>query len=97
MRSYDFWLDASQTPGLGAVVEHDLLGQPQAQVPLEEDAVLAGIDREEVDVVEVADADAAPRVALRLVLQRRPELRRRLVALGLVEELERWPSGSRKP
>ena len=75
-------------PGLGAVVEHDLLGQPQAEVVLEEDAVLGGIDGEEVDVVEVAHADAAPRVALRLVLERRPKLRRRLVALGLVEELE---------
>ena len=73
---------------LGAVVEHDLLGQPQAEVLLEEDAVLAGVDGEEVDVVEVADADAAARVALRLVLQRRAKLGRRLVALGLVEELD---------
>ena len=78
---------------LGAVVEHDLLGQPQAEILLEEDAVLGGIDGEEVDVVEVADADAAPRVALRLVLERRAKLGRRLVALGLVEELEAMAVG----
>ena len=72
---------------LGAVVEHDLLGQPQAEVALAEDAVLARVDGQEVDVVEVPDAHAAPRVALRLVLERRPQLRRGRVALGLVEQL----------
>ena len=88
VRSYDFWLEVEPDARLGAVVEHDLLGQPQAEVLLDEGAVLGGLDGEEVDVVEVADSDAAPRVALRLVLERRPKLRGRLVALGLVEELE---------
>ena len=60
---------------------------------LAEDAVLGGVDGEEVDVVEMAHADAAAGVALRLVLQRGPELRRRLVALGLVEELEAMAVG----
>ena len=73
---------------LGAVVEHDLLGQPEAEVVLAEHARLAGVDREEVDVIEVADADAAPRVAARLVLERGPQLRRSRVVLGLVEELD---------
>ena len=54
----------------------------------EEQPVLARVRGEEVDVVEVPDAGAAPGVALRLVLQRGTELRRRLVALGLVEELD---------
>ena len=71
-----------------AVVEHDLLGEPQAEVCLEERAVLARVDREEVDVIEVPHADAAAGIALRLVLQRGAELGRRLVALGLVEELD---------
>ena len=75
-------------PRLGAVVEHDLLGQPQPEVRLAEDAVRAGIEREEVDVVEVSHADAAPGIAVGLVLERRLPLGRRDVALGLVEELE---------
>ena len=75
-------------PGLVAVVEHDLLGQPQPQVALAEDAVLTGIDGQEVDVVEVADTDAPPRVAVRLILERRSQLRRSRVALGLVEQLD---------
>ena len=87
--SYDFWFGREPDARLGAVVEHDLLGQPQAEVAASRKTRFsAGIDGEEVDVVEVADAGAAPGVALRLVLQRRPQLRRRLVALGLVEELE---------
>ena len=45
--------------GLGAVVEDDLLGQAQAELLLAECAVRAGIDGEEVDVVEMADP--APR------------------------------------
>jgi hypothetical protein len=56
-------------------------------VLLGEDPVLGGIDSEEVDVVEVADSDAAGRVALRLILERRAKLGGRLIALGLVEEL----------
>ena len=39
-------------------------------------------------MVEMAHADAAAGVALRLVLQRRPQLGRSLVALRFVEELE---------
>src|SRR6185436_19171803 len=64
------------------------LGQPQTQVALAEYAVLTGIDSQEVDVVEVADTDAPPRVAVRLVLERRAQRRRRRVALGFVEQLD---------
>ncbi len=39
-------------------------------------------------MIEMADADTAARVALRLVLQRGAQLGRRLVALRFVEELE---------
>src|SRR5262245_66154525 len=72
--------------GLDSVVEHDLLGEPETEVLLEERAVLGRVDGEEIDVVEMTHAGAASRVALRLVLERRPELGRRLVALGLVEQ-----------
>ena len=73
---------------LGAVVEQDLLRQPHAQVPLGEGAVLGGIDRKEVDVIEMTHADAAPGEAHRLVFEGGPELGGWLVALGLVEQLE---------
>ena len=68
--SYDFWFDASR-PGLAAVVEHDLLGELQAEGLLEEDPGLGRIGRQQVDVVEMANAGAAARVPLRLVLQTR--------------------------
>src|SRR4029453_8293727 len=80
-------------PRLGAVVEHDLLGEPEAEVLLEEGTVVRGLDGEEVDMVEVADACPAPRIALRLVLEGGTELRRRDVALGLPEQLEAVPVG----
>ena len=60
----------------------------QAERPLEEDPGLGRVRREQVDVVEVADAGAPARIALRLVLQRRTKLRGRLPPLRLVEELE---------
>ena len=88
VRSYDFWFEASQTPASLPSSSTICSVSRSPRFCSQEDAVLAGIDGEEVDVVEVAHADAASRIPLRLVLQRRPELGRRDVALGLVEELE---------
>ena len=63
----------------------------KSEISLAEDPVLTGVDGEEVDVVEVPDSDAAARVAVRLILERRLKLRWRVVALGLVEELVAMP------
>ena len=74
--------------GFGAVVEHDLLGQHEAEIVLEEFAVGLDVDGEPVEVVDAARVDAARRIGLRLVLERRLELGRRLVPFGLVIDLE---------
>ena len=74
-----------------AVVEHDLLGDPPAEhVP---DEVPAGryLPGQVVHVVQPPDADAAPRVGLGLVLQRRPELIRWRVPLALPVQLQLVP------
>ena len=71
-----------------AVVEDDLLGGAQAEIILEEQAVRLDVDGEAIEVVEPAHVDAARGKALRLVLQRRLQLRRRLVPFGLVIELD---------
>src|SRR4029077_7647240 len=47
--------------------------------------------------VEVANADAATGIAVRLVLGRRSQVRRRRVALRLVEQLEAVAVGVREP
>ena len=57
-------------------VEQDLLGGPRAEHVADEVAVGGDVGGEVVDVVQAPDADAAAGLGLRLVLQRRPELRR---------------------
>ena len=74
-----------------AVVEHDLLGDPAAEHVPDELAVRRHIPAQVVHVVEPPDADAAARVGLGLVLQRRPELIRRRVPLGFPVQLELVP------
>ena len=76
-----------------AAVEHDLLGGSEAQHVLQEAPELGDIGGEQVHVVEPARVDAAGRKALRLVLERGGQLRRRLVPFGLVVDLQGWPSG----
>src|SRR5439155_1228989 len=51
-------------------------------------ADVGDIDGEQVDVIEPARRDAARRKTLRLVLERRALLRRRLIAVRLVINLE---------
>ncbi len=80
--------DRQPHAGLGAVVQHDLFGQPAAEIILEEQPVRLDVDGKTVEVVEAAHIDAAGRKALRLVLQRRFQLRRRLIPFGLVIELD---------
>ncbi|MGX1292226.1 hypothetical protein AB7M75_002134 [Bradyrhizobium ottawaense] len=70
------------------VVEHDLLGEPAAEVILEELAVGLDVHGETVEMIEAADIDAARGEALRLVLQRRLQLGRCLIPFGLVIELD---------
>ena len=74
--------------GFGAVIENDGLGQPEAEIVLEEDPVGLDVDRQPVPVVEPAHIAAARRKALRLVLQRWLLVGRRLVPLGLVVKLD---------
>jgi hypothetical protein len=74
--------------GLGAVVEHDLLGEPKAQIGFEEFAVAGDVGGQAVEVVEAAHVAAAGRIALGLVLQRRFLVRRRRVPFGVVIELD---------
>src|SRR5262245_28593143 len=86
---------------LAAVVELDPLVEPIAERVDAELAVRADVGGEEVDVVEALDRAAAAGVAARHVLQRRPQMRGRLVALALVVELEdmpvRVPEAIRRP
>ena len=83
--------DREAHPGAGLlpVVQHHLLVEAVAEDVLREDPVRADVVREQVDVVEPLDRRTSRDVPLRLVLQRRPEVRRRLVPLGLVVDLDR--------
>ncbi len=74
--------------GFGAVVENDLLGQAAAEIILKENAIGPDVDRQAVEVVEPAHVDAARRIALGLVLQRRRIFRRRNIALRFIVELD---------
>ena len=81
--------------GFAAVVEHDLLGQPEAEIVLEEFAVGLDVDRKPVPMVEAAHIAAARRKALRLVLQRRLLVRRRRRTIRCRNRVRStWPSGS---
>src|SRR5262245_42860444 len=74
--------------GFAAIVEHDLLGQLEAEIVLEEFAVGLDVNRKPVEMVNPANIDAARGKTLRLVLERGPEFRRSLVPLGFVIDLE---------
>src|SRR5690606_36172854 len=77
--------------GDGAVVQADLLGGVPAQHVPQELGARLDLGGQEVDVVEAADAHAHRRVRLRLVLQGRRQLRRRLVPLRLPVDLQLVP------
>src|SRR6185437_9377731 len=74
--------------GLGAVVEHDPLGETEAEIVLEEFAAGGDVGGEAVPVVEPAYVAAARGKALRLILQGRLEFWRRLVPLRVEIELD---------
>src|SRR5579883_488441 len=79
--------------GFDAAIEHDLLGQAEAERLFEKFAIGADVLGEAVEVVDPADIDAARRKALRLVLQSRPQRLGRLVPFGFVVELQQMPVG----
>src|SRR3569833_1368901 len=74
--------------GFRAVIEHDALGQAEAEIILEELAAGRDVGGQPVPVVETADVAAASREALRLVLQRGLQRRRRLVPFSVVIEFD---------
>ena len=84
---------AHPCPDLAAVVGHDLLVKTESEDVLGEAPVDGDITREHVDMVEALDRGAAADIALGYVLERRPQMLGRLVALGLVVELEAMPVG----
>ena len=81
--------DGEAEPGAGLApgVEHDALVVAVAEDVGGEVPAGGDVARQQVDVVEALDRGAAGRVALRLVAQRRLEVRRRHVAIGLPQHL----------
>jgi hypothetical protein len=83
--------------GFGAVVEHDLLGEPKAEIVFEEFAVALDVGRQAIEVVDAPHVATARRITLRLILQRRLLVCRRLVPFGVIIELDqvavRIPAG----
>jgi hypothetical protein len=74
--------------GFAAIVEHDLLGELEAEIVLKEFAVGLDVDRKSVEMVDPAYVDAACGKTLRLVLESGLEFGRRLVPFGFVVDLE---------
>src|SRR5665647_1216306 len=74
--------------GLRAVVEHDLLGQHEAEIVLEEFPVRLDVHRQAIEMIDTPHVAAARRIALRLIFQRRPLAGRRLVPFGVVVEFD---------
>src|SRR5262245_15522784 len=70
--------------GFGAVVEHDLLGQHETEIVLEELAVGLDVDSQTIEVIDAPYVDAASRKSLCLILERRLLIARRLVPFGVV-------------
>jgi hypothetical protein len=76
-----------------ARVQHDLLGETEAQIVLEELAIGPDIDREAVEMVEPANIRAAGGIALGLVFQRGTQDLRRLIPLGFMVKFDHMPIG----
>src|ERR1700736_1366900 len=75
----------------GPIVHHDLLGEAATQVLLKENSVRLDIHSEAIEMIEPTDIDAASREALRLILKRRPQLRRRPIPRRFIIELNFVP------
>src|SRR5207344_1728206 len=58
---------------LGAIVEHNLLGQHEAEIVLEKFSVGFDVDSKPVEVIDASHVYPARRVALRLILEGRLE------------------------
>src|SRR5690606_32188692 len=65
-------------------IVNDLFGQAPAQTLLQEGPRRADIRGKQIDVIQSPQAHAAVRKAGRLIFQRGPELRRRLIPLRLI-------------
>jgi len=74
--------------GFRAVVQNDLLGQPEAQVLLEKRAVAFDVYGQAIPMIEAAHVDATRGKALGLILQGRAQLWRSLVPLRFVVKLD---------
>ena len=74
--------------GLAAVVHDDALGETEAEIILEEFAAARDIGGKPVPVIDAPHVAAARRETLRLVLQRRFLVRRRVIPFGVVIELD---------
>src|ERR1700722_4022307 len=82
--------DRQAHPGTGfaAVVIDDLLIQAEAKLLLGKSPVGSDVSGQDIHVVEPLDGGTAPDVALRDVLERRPELGWGLISLALVGQLQ---------
>ncbi len=74
--------------GLGAIVEHNLLGQHETEIVLEKFAVGFDVNGKTVEMVNASHIYAARRVTLRLILECWLEFGRSFVPFGVVVDLE---------
>ena len=74
--------------GFDAAVEHDLLGEPEAEIFLEKRAVGFDVHGQSVQVIQPANVHAARRKALRLIFQRRLQSGGGFIPLRFVIELD---------
>ena len=81
---------------LDPVVEHDLLGQSEAERLLEKLPVRFDVGGQTIEMIDPADIDAARGKSLRLVLQRRLQFGRRLVPFSLIVDFEDMAVGIMK-
>src|SRR4029077_19169155 len=74
--------------GFGAVIEHNLLRQHEAEIVLEELPVRLDVDSESVEMIDTTRVDPARRIFLSLVFERGFQLGRCVVPFGLIVDLE---------
>ena len=72
-------------------IQHDLLGQAESQIVVEEFAVGLDIDSQPVEMIQPAHVAAARGKPLGLILERGPQRRRSLIPLRFVVQLDLVP------
>src|SRR6185437_3038485 len=78
--------------GLGAIVENDLLREPEAKILFEKFAIGFDVHSKCIPMIEAADVNATGRKSLGLILQSRTQFRRRFIPLCFVIKLDLVPS-----